>query len=384
MKEIKNNVYYCGITDSGRKYFDELIPLEHGTGYNSYFIKGSRKNALIDTTYTPKTEKFIENLGGVRIDYIIANHGEQDHTGAIPALLEKYPSALVLTNPKCKANIMEMLSVPEDRIRIVADGEEVLLGDKTLKFIYAPGVHWPDTMFTYLQEDNLLFTCDFLGAHQAFNAKLDLESAKRYYAEIMMPFAPMCRKYIKLVREIAPSVILPSHGPMYTNPEIILNAYEDWTAAEGKNLVLMPYISMYGSTKEMVDYTAEKLEKNGVKTLIYDVLNGDLGEFAVGLVDATTIILASPMVLAGPHPIIIGPAYLLSVLRPKMKFLSFIGSYGWGGDLFTRLGAFLSNLHYCEPCEPVLAKGKPKPQDFAKLDDLVNAISEKHRELGLV
>ena len=261
-QEIKNNIFYCGLNDCDRRIFDELIPLEHGTSYNSYLVKGSEKTAIIDTMYPPKTKEYmkrlVENQVG-KLDYIIANHGEQDHSGSIPALLEKYPNAIVLTNPKCAENIKSMLHVPDEKIRVIADGEEVSLGDKTLKFIFAPGVHWPDTMFTYIKEDNVICTCDFLGAHYTFSDVFAQESkelehsAKRYYAEIMMPFRMMCKKYTQMIKDMNVDMVLPSHGPVYTRPDFILDLYADWTADTPKNLVVMPYVSMYESTKEMVD-----------------------------------------------------------------------------------------------------------------------------------
>ena len=178
-QEIKNNIFYCGLNDCDRRIFDELIPLEHGTSYNSYLVKGSEKTAIIDTMYPPKTKEYLKRLVDNQIgkvDYIIANHGEQDHSGSIPAMLEKYPNAIVLTNPKCAENIKSMLHVADEKIRVIADGEEVSLGDKTLKFIFAPGVHWPDTMFTYIKEDNVICTCDFLGAHYTFSDVFAQES----------------------------------------------------------------------------------------------------------------------------------------------------------------------------------------------------------------
>lgn len=391
-KEIKNNIFYCGLNDENRKIFDELIPLEHGTSYNSYLVKGSEKVAVIDTMYPPKTETYIKNLDENnidRIDYIIANHGEQDHSGSIPALLEKYPEAIVITNAKCKENIKEMLLVPEEKIKVISDGEEISLGDKTLKFIIAPGVHWPDTMFTYIVEDNVLCTCDFLGAHYIFDdvfadESKELEhSAKRYYAEIMMPFRTMCKKYTKLIQDLNPEMILPSHGPVYKNPSFILDLYADWAADEGKNLVLMPYVSMYGSTEEMVDYLAEKLEAKGIKTEKFDIVTGDLGDLAMSLVDATTIVLGSSMVLAGPHPAAFNIAYLANVLRPKAKCATFLGSYGWGGNLFGKLGELLSGLKL-DVIEPLLVKGKPKEADFKTLDDIAEKIYEKHKALNLL
>ena len=391
-KEIKNNIFYCGLNDCDRTIFDELIPLEHGTSYNSYLVKGSEKTALIDTMYPPKTEEYLKNLDEnniTKVDYIIANHGEQDHSGSIPALLEKYPDAIVVTNSKCKENIKEMLLVPDEKIKVINDKEEISLGDKTLRFIIAPGVHWPDTMFTYIVEDNLICTCDFLGAHYTFDEifaddSKELEhSAKRYYAEIMMPFRTMCKKYTKLVRDMNPEMILPSHGPIYKNPKFILDLYEDWSADEGKNLVLMPYVSMYGSVEEMIDYLAEKLETKGIKTEKFDIVDGDLGDLAMGLVDATTIVLGSSMVLAGPHPMAFNIAYLANVLKPKAKVATFVGSYGWGGNLFGKLGELLSGLKL-DVIEPLLVKGKPKEVDFKRLDDIAETIYEKHKALNLI
>lgn len=391
-REIKNNVFYCGLNDRDRRIFDELIPLEHGTTYNSYLVKGSEKVAIIDTMYPPKSEEYLENLdknGITHVDYIIANHGEQDHSGTIPKLLEKYPEAMVVTNAICKGNIMEMLLVPEEKIMVVKNNDELSLGDKTLRFILAPGVHWPDTMFTHIVEDNLLCTCDFLGAHYTFedifcpdNCEVE-HSAKRYYAEIMMPFRNLCKKYTKQIQDMKPDMILPSHGPIYKNPGFILNLYEDWTADEGKNLVLLPYVSMYNSTEEMIDYISQKLIEKGVKTQVFDIVTGDLGDLAMGLVDATTIVLGSSMVLAGPHPMAVNVAYLANILKPKAKFATFVGSYGWGGNLFGMLSQMLSGLKV-DAIEPVLVKGKPKKEDFEKLDILIDEIYNRHKSLNLV
>lgn len=391
-QEIKNNIFYCGLNDCDRRIFDELIPLEHGTSYNSYLVKGSEKTALIDTMYPPKCKEYlkrlVENKIG-KIDYIIANHGEQDHTGSIPALLEKYPNAVVVTNPKCAENIKSMLHVSEDKIKVIADGEELSLGDKTLKFIFAPGVHWPDTMFTYLKEDNVLCTCDFLGAHYTFNDVFAVEcealmkSAKRYYAEIMMPFRMLSERYTKMVKEMNVDMILPSHGPVYTNPNYILDLYTEWTSPNPKNLVAIPYVSMYESTKEMVDYLAEKLEAKGINTFKFDIVDDDLGDLAMGLVDAATIVLGTSMVLAGPHPTAVNVAYLASVLRPKAKFGTIIGSYGWGGKLFDILVTLLAPLKL-DLIEPLMIKGKPKAEDLAKLDEIAESIYQKHKSLNLV
>jgi len=391
-QEIKQNVLFCGLNDPERVVFDELIPLEHGTSYNSYLIKGSEKIALIDTMYPPLTEVYINNLkenGIDKIDYIISNHGEQDHSGSIPALLQEYPEAVVVTNDKVAGNIQEMLLVPENKIRVIQDREELSLGDKTLQFIFAPNVHWPDTMFTYLKEDNILFTCDFLGAHYVFDDVFATPSeeltysAKRYYAEIMMPFRALCKKYTQQVREMNVDIIAPSHGPIYKNPSDILDLYADWTKDEGKNLVLLPYVSMYGAVKEMIEYLDQGLQAKGISTLVYDMVRGDLGDLAMGLVDATSMVLGTSMVLAGPHPVSVSTAYLAGVLRPKLKIASFVGSYGWAGKLFEPLAECVSKLKL-DVISPIQIKGRLKEDDYAKLDEMIETIYSKHKELGLV
>lgn len=391
-QEIKNNVYYCGLNDNDRIIFDELIPLEHGTSYNSYLVIGSEKTAIIDTMYPPKSEEYLNNLdknGVTKVDYLIANHGEQDHSGTLPKLIKKYPDAKIITNPTCKTNLMEMLFIPEEKIVTVKNEEELSLGDKTLKFIFAPNVHWPDTMFTLIKEDNLLCTCDFLGSHYTFDDVFatpseELEkSAKRYYAEIMMPFRVMCKKYTKMIKDMNVDMILPSHGPIHKNPDYILDLYTDWTSDIGKNLVLLPYVSMYGSTEDMIDYLQSELAKQGIDSIKHDIITDDLGDLAMALVDGTSIVLGTSMVVAGPHPASVNIAYIASILKPKAKFASFVGSYGWGGNLFGILGDILAKLRL-DIIEPVMVKGKPTQEDFKKLDDMVKSIVEKHKSLGLL
>lgn len=392
MREIKNNIFYCGLNHRERKLFDELVPLPMGTTYNSYLIKGSEKTVLVDTMYPLKADEYIKNLqesGIDHIDYIVCNHGEQDHTGALPKVLEKYPEAIILTNPKCKELIQEMIHIPEEKFQLVQDGGGISLGDKTLKFIYTPWVHWPDTMFTYVKEDKFLFTCDFLGSHSPFEELFApqtpqlLNAAKRYYAEIMMPFRKFCQKYIKMIKDMDVEIIATSHGPIYDKPEFILDAYEKWTSDDCENIVVIPYVSMYESTKELVDRLASSLESKGVGVVKFDVVNEDLGELAMELVQACTVVFGSSMVLAGPHPAAVTAAYLAGILRPKTKYITFIGSFGWGGVLTGKLEEGLASVK-AEKLDPVLIKGKPKEEDFKKIDGLAQSIYEKHKALGLV
>lgn len=391
MKLIKDGVYYCGVEDFGRKIFDQLIPLPHGTTYNSYFIEGSKKRALIDTSYSKTIKEFIENLNGKGefIDYIIANHAEGDHSEALVKVLQLNPNAKVVTNKKCMDLLIDQYAIPENKFQIINDGDEISLGNKTLRFHLAPWVHWPDTMFTHLVEDNILFTCDFLGAHITYNqgqfyaqeTQEYLLSAKRYYAEIMMPFRPHCKKYLDKIKEINPSMICPSHGGVYKNPDFILDAYYEWTADTPKNKVVIPFVSMYQNTERMVDRLAEKLREEGVEVHKFDLISDDIGDLAVELVDAATVVFGASMVLAMPHPYAFFGVYLTNALRPNVKFMSILGSYGWGGNLVGKIEEN-TNLLQAEKLDYITVKGRAKQEDMERIDALAHTIAQKHKEIG--
>ncbi|HEY71130.1 MAG TPA: FprA family A-type flavoprotein, partial [Anaerolineae bacterium] len=375
-RKIKEAIYWVGAVDWDRRLFDELIPLPDGTSYNAYWIQGSEKTALIDTVDPPMAQVLFKRLDALqpeRVDYIVTNHAEQDHSGTLTQMLERFPDARVVATPKCKAMLVDLTLAPEDRILEVEDGDTLSLGDKTLEFIHAPWVHWPETMLTYLREDAILFPCDLFGSHLATS---DLfvrdesrvyEAAKRYYAEIMMPFRKIIQKHLERLKGYEISLIAPSHGPVYARPEFILEAYDDWVSGEPKNIVVLPYISMHGSTLAMVDHFVEALVEEGVSMERFDLADTDIGKLAIALVDAATIVLGSPTVLSGAHPNVHYAAYLANILRPKTKFVSIIGSYGWGGKMVQQLADLISGLKV-EILDPVLVKGYPKDEDFAALD----------------
>ena len=391
-REIRPKVYWVGAIDWDRRLFDSLIPLPDGTSYNSYLIKGSDKTALIDTV-DPSMQHVLINhlnqLGVENIDYVVANHAEQDHSGTIGPVLEKYPRSKVVVTPRCKDMLIDLLMIPEEKFITVNDKETISLGDRTLEFIHSPWVHWPETMLTYLREDKMLFPCDFFGSHLA-TADLYVtdegqvyEAAKRYYAEIMMPFRSNIQKNLEKIKDYAIEVIAPSHGPVYDRPEFILKAYHSWVFDEPKNIVVVPYISMHGSTRSMVDHLVGALMQRDVTVKQFDLAVTDIGKLAMALVDAATVVIGTPTVLVGPHPNVAYAAFLANALRPKVRFVSIIGSYGWGGKTVEQLAAMLPNLKV-EILEPVLAKGLPKEVDFKALDNLAATIAEKHKENGFV
>ncbi len=389
VQKIKENIFSVGAQDWDRTLFDALIPLPNGTSYNAYLVKGNQKTVLIDTVDPTKIETLFNNLESIgiqNIDYIISNHAEQDHSGSIPEILEKYPTAQLVTSKKGQDMLLPLLDIPEERIRIVEDREVISLGDKTLEFIFAPWVHWPETMFTYLKEDKILFSCDLFGSHLATSQLYATQNpqafqeAKRYYAQIMMPYGSRIPKHLETLQAYQISLIAPSHGPIYDEPEKILDAYRDWTSEKVKSEVILLHISMHGSTRIMVSHFIDKLVTQGLTVKPYNMVSANLGEITLSLVDAATIVLASPAVLMGAHPNIVYAVYLINALKPKTRFVGILGSFGWGNKMVNQLTEMLKDLK-AEFLPAVMAKGHPRSEDFAALDKLAETIAQKHQQL---
>jgi flavorubredoxin len=392
MRPVAKDIFEVGAIDWDRRLFDELIPLPDGTSYNAYLIKGSEKIALIDTVDPPKIDALITNLaetGVEKIDYIIANHAEQDHSGSIPDMLGLYPEAKVVTNEKCKQMLIDLMGIDENKFTVVEDGQELSLGNKTLKFVFTPWVHWPETMSTYLAEDKILFSCDFFGSHLAASELFVkdksrvYESAKRYYAEIMMPFRGPIVKNLEKIKDLDIAIIAPSHGQLYDEPKFIIDAYKKWVSDEVENKVIVAYVSMHGSTKKMVEHLVNKLVEKGVGVQQFDLVTADVGKLAIEMVDAAGIVLASPTVLTGAHPAAAQAAFLVNALRPKTKYLAVIGSFGWGGRMVEQLKGILTN-NKAEILEPIIIKGEPKAENFGKLEELADEIEKKHKEYKIL
>jgi flavorubredoxin len=285
--------------------------------------------------------------------------------------------------------LIDHLGIEEEKFIIVGDGETLSLGDKTLQFIYIPWVHWPETMATYLVEDKILFPCDFFGSHLASSSLFVddeptvYEAAKRYYAEIMMPFRSTIKKNLEKIADLEIDIIASSHGPVYNRPRFILDAYKDWVGDNVKNEVVVAYVSMHGSTGKMVEHFVPTLIELGISVKQINLVNVDIGKLAIALVDAATIVIGSPTVLIGAHPLAAQAAILANALRPKTRFVSIIGSYGWGGRMVEQLTGMLSNLK-AELIEPVVVRGCPGDEDFVALDDLAQEILARHQETGIV
>ncbi len=386
-RKINESTFAVGAIDWDRTLFDALIPLPYGTSYNAYLVKGSDKTALIDTVEPTKLNVLKSNLDHLnidKIDYIISNHAEQDHSGSLPEMLNLYPMAKLVTNKKGQDMLLPLLDIPPEKIQLIEDRQTLSLGDKTLQFIFAPWVHWPETMFTYLEEEQLLFSCDLFGAHlasselYASNNENALQEAKRYYAEIMMPYGGRIVKHLETLKEFKIKTIAPSHGPVYDKPEEIFTAYHEWVSGELKNEVVIIYVSMHGSTEKLVYRLADELVKRGISVTPFNTVTTSLGDLALSLVDAKTVIIASPAFLMGPHPNIVSAAYLMNILKPRTKNVGIAGSYGWGNKMVNQLTEMLKDLTV-EYLPPLLIKGHPREEDNEQIEALAEKIYQLHQ-----
>lgn len=386
VQTIIDNIYSVGVSDADRKLFDALIPLPNGTSYNSYLIVGKDKTVLIDSVDSKFSNQLIANLNELKIkkiDYIVANHAEQDHSGSIPILLEKYPFAKVLCSDKCKQLLIDLLDINSEKIIIVKDKETINLGSKTLEFIYTPWVHWPETMCTYLKEDKILFSCDLFGSHYSFediffsDELIVKEALKRYYSEIMAPFRNLVKKNIDKIKEYEFELIAPSHGPLHDNPQKIIEMHEDWVSDNTQNLVVVAFISMHGSTKIIAEDITKRLIEKDIEVKLIDLETIDIGELAIALVDAKTLIIGSPCFHAGLHPDIAHTLYLINSLRPKAKNFGFFGSFAWGEKMFSEAQTILKNTKM-EMIQPLIIKGIPKEINVGQIDKFIVDIITKH------
>jgi flavorubredoxin len=392
LRSMTERVTLLGAVDWHRRLFDSLIPLPEGTSYNAYLVRGSEKTALLDTVDPVMSDVLMTQLSSVpRVDYVVAQHAEQDHSGALLQVLERYPQARVVATPKGKGMLVDLLHLDADRVDVVVDGDRISLGDRTLEFIYTPWVHWPETMLTYLVEEKTVFTCDLFGSHYATSdiavgdntqAPAVVRAAKRYYAEIMMPFRKPLTRHMERLSAYEIARIAPSHGPVWDRPALILDAYAEWVSGPPHNSAVIPFVSMHGSTRALVERLVADLTTRGVRVHPFDLTVTDLGDLAMALVDAATVVIGSPTVLGGAHPQAAYAASLANALRPKALYASVVGSYGWAAGAPKALVAAMPALRL-EILDPVLVQGKPRAADFDAIAVLAETIAHKQQALEL-
>jgi flavorubredoxin len=388
--EISPNVFWVGIEDWNRRVFDAFIPLPDGTSYNAYLVVGQNKTALIDTTNPGFEEVLLNKISQIlpprKIDYVIMNHAEPDHASAIPEVMKIADKAKVIAT-KLGVNMAELyFNVPPERRITVKEGDTLELGGKTLKFIEAPWLHWPETMFTFDVEDSILFPCDFFGAHitsdRFYADEIEgslLPEAKRYYAEIMMPFAASAQQALDKVKPLNPKIIAPSHGPVYRNPQPIIEAYEKWTRGPLEQKAVVIYVSMWGNTQRLERAITETMATEGVEAVPYNLTVADISHVLRDLVDASAVVIGSPTVLGGPHPLALYATELVASFGVRGKVAAVFGSFGWGGGAVRRVRARLEKGGF-QVIDTLEIRGPPRPEHIEKAVALGKAVAKKVKE----
>ncbi len=391
--EISDNVHWVGVKDWNRRMFDRLIPLPEGTSYNSYLVQGKNKTAIIDSVNPGFEQEFKEKINQIieieDIDYIIMNHAEPDHATTLSEI-NTISNAKILTSEKGKELAKEIHHIDSKEITIMEDEETIDLGGKTLRFIDAPWLHWPETMLTYYEEEGILFPCDFFGSHMArsqiyaedIGKDMVMKLAKSYFGEIMMPYRLKANQAMEKLEKENIEMIAPSHGPIHKEPERIIESYKEWSSGEVKKKVLVPYISMWGSTEKMIDTLVHTIASEGVEITPFNLATSELGGLARELVDSAGIILGTPTVLGGSHPQIQHVTYLASRLNPPAKYLGVIESHGWGGGAVNQIANMVDRLDG-EVAGVVDITGSPTDEDLKGVVEFGKEFAEKIKSIDI-
>jgi flavorubredoxin len=388
VNEISDHVYWVGVRDWSRRMFDALIPLPYGTTYNSYLVQGEEKSALVDTV-NPGFEKELEAkirevMDPSGLDYVVMNHAEPDHAGSIPHVLSLSKKAELVTSEKGAQMARIYYGTPSERIHIVKEGDTIELGGKSFEFVDAPFLHWPETIFTYLVENKILFPCDFFGSHIAHGvydediADVSVMS-KRYFGEIMMPYKGMGKRALDKIKEMDIEIIAPSHGPIHKHPQRIMELYNDWVSGVTRQKVTVVYATMWGDVEKMIFPLVETLQSEGVEVALHNLVVADIGRIAEDLVDSRAIVLGTPTVLGGAHPLAVYAAFLAKALRPPAKYAVVLTSYGWGGGALKQIADLVSPLKL-EVVGALEVNGPPSENDLTRIVEIGKTLAGKIRE----
>ncbi|MEQ9729251.1 MAG: FprA family A-type flavoprotein [Candidatus Methanoperedens sp.] len=380
--ELTDGVYWVGVVDWNLRDFHGYTTPRGGT-YNAYLIV-DEKVALVDTVKHGFAGEMIERIKEIidpsKIDYIVSNHVEMDHSGSLPEIMKIATNAQVIATEKGKEGLVRHYRANWN-FRTVKTGDELTLGKKTLTFITAPMLHWPDSMFTYMKEDKILLSNDGFGQHLASSFRFDedlcsllgyecdtvMDEAAKYYANILMPFAGIILKKIEEIQKLGIEIkmIAPSHGMIWTNPGKIIDAYLKWAQGISKQKVLIIYDTMWSSTEIMANEILRGVADSGVEAALFHLRKNDWSEIVKEVLEARAIIIGSPTLNNGMFPTVGGFLTYLMGLRPKNKLWATFGSYGWAGGAVKAVNEKLKSSGY-EPVESLEVIFRPDEQDMAK------------------
>jgi anaerobic nitric oxide reductase flavorubredoxin len=384
---LTNDIYWVGVVDWNIRDFHGYIT-SRGSTYNAYLIK-DQKIALIDTVKYPFSEELLRNIEAiidpVKIDYIVVNHVEMDHSSSLIKIAKHAKNATIISSERGKDALKEHYG-PDIKVTTVKSGDEIKLGSRTLKFLEAPMLHWPDSMFTYIVEDKILMPNDAFGQHLASSVRFDdevdehilMEEAAKYYANILMLFGPLITKKIQEVVQagLTCCMIAPSHGVIWRkDPNKIINAYLDWSAGKSKNKIAIVYDTMWGSTDKMARAIEEGAACEGVEVKMLKLRSSDNTEALTEILDSKAVLVGSPTLNNGMFPTIGSFMTYVTGLKPKDKIWSFFGSFGWGGGAVRNMTEMAKKAGF-EIHEPGLEiKYVPDRGDLRKCFDLGKQIA---------
>lgn len=389
--KIADNVYYVGVSNPTLRVFDIIMATEYGTTYNSYLVQGSEKTALIDGAHKGFENLFVENVEAItdfkNIDYMVVNHTEPDHSGAIRLVIEHNPDIVVYGTAACLKNLDNIVRMPFNRVA-VKDGDTLELGGKTLTFCVSPNIHWPDTMMTYLAEDKILFSCDFLGAHhaeptmyvhKAYKKDLYEKEFKVYYDAIMGPFAKFVLRALDRIKDLDIALVCPSHGPMIAGDDIkvAMDTYRKWATPEEKTdkTVAIYYVSAYGYTRQMCQYLADKLSAKGIVVSAFDVIKTDAAEIAAHLED-DCLVFGSPTLNRAALKPVLDVISCIDAVSAAGRPYATLGCFGWSGEACAQLNDRCNSIKMKQVGESVRSQFTPTDEIYAQLDTLADQIAE--------
>jgi NADH oxidase (H2O-forming) len=386
--EIKPGLYWIGAEDPDLRTFDDLFPTEQGTTYNSYLIKGRDKIAIVDTVKEERAEEFLAKVKKLvdpaDVDYFIINHTEPDHSGSLAFMLRHCPKATVISTQAANTFLKNLIHT-EFPAHIVKDGEVLDLGDRHVRFILAPFLHWPDTMFALLEEDGALFTCDAFGAHvcgpSIFNDELPeyVKDMQFYFDCIMRPFKDRALAAIAKIKGERIEVVCPSHGPVLrSDPWKYIGYYETWCQPipSGKRVVIF-YLSPHGNTEKMAVAVAKGASLPGVEVVSYHINHLSADEIRDHMEEADALIFGIPTINRDiPKPMWDVLAYLSSV-KLKTSIGAVFGSYGWSGEACKMAEERLKGLNFKLPAPFVRTPFTPRPEVLEQCEALGRAIAEE-------
>ena len=379
---LTDGVYWVGAIDWNLRDFHGYTTPRGGT-YNAYLIV-DEKIALVDTVKHGFGRDMVERIKEIvdpsKIDYVISNHVEMDHSSSLPEIMGIATNAQVIATEKGKEGLLRHYRTNWN-FRTVKTSDELKLGNKTLLFITAPMLHWPDSMFTYLKEDKILLSNDGFGQHIASSFRFDedvctllgnecdtvMDEAAKYYANILMPFAGIVIKKIEEIQKLGIEInmIAPSHGVIWTNPGKIIDAYLKWSQGISKQKVLVIYDTMWNSTEIMANEILRGAVDSGVDAALFHLRKNDWSEIVKEVLEARTIIIGSPTLNNGMFPTVGGFLTYLMGLRPKNKLWATFGSYGWAGGAVKAINDKLKLSGY-EPIESLEVNFRPDEADLEK------------------